>query len=96
MIEVSSRDFDLTPAIRDEVMNMEDSFEKHLDDGTRIQVTLSKDAPDVFRVHMQAHYRGEDIISDHVSHNFHKALELCREHFVKQVDKRRQKLQNRA
>lgn len=95
MIDISSRDFDITDAIREEIMVMEPAFEKHFNDSARIQVTLSKEAPDVFRVHMQTHYLGEEIISDHESHNFHKALELCKDHFVKQADKHRDKVQQR-
>lgn len=96
MIDISSRDFDITDAIRTEIMNMEASFAKKFNADERIKVTLSKAAPDVFHVHMQAHYLGEEIVSDHESHNFHKALELCKEHFVKQVDKRRDKVQQRG
>ena len=93
MINISSLDFDLTDSIREEIMFLEPIFQKHLDDSSRVQVTLSKQAPDVFKVHMQTHYLGEEIVSDHESHNFHKALELCKVHFVKLADKRRDKVQ---
>jgi ribosomal subunit interface protein len=96
MINISSRDFDITEAIREEITNMEASLYKHIPEEERIKVTLSKAAPDVFHVHMQAHYLGEDIISDHESHNFHKALELCKDHFVKQIDKRRDKVHSKG
>lgn len=96
MINISSRDFDITEAIRAEINSMGDFLYKHIPEKERIKVTLSKAAPDVFHVHMQTHYLGEDIISDHESHNFHKALELCKDHFVKQIDKRKDKLQNRG
>ena len=94
MFNISSRDFDITEAIREEIESMGPGLSKHLDDDHRISVTLSKDAPDVFKVHMQVHYLGEDIVSDHTSHNFHKALELCKDHFIKQIDKRRDKVQD--
>ena len=95
MINLSSRDFDLTDAIREEVNSLGDSLYKHIPENERIKVTLSKVAPTVFHVHMQAHYLGEEIVSDHESHNFHKALELCKDHFIKQVDKRRNIMQER-
>jgi ribosomal subunit interface protein len=95
MINLSSRDFDITDAIRTEVHNMEPVLYKHIPAEERIKVTLSKASPDVFHVHMQVHYLGEDIVSDHESHNFHKALELCKDHFVKQVDKRREKVKDK-
>ena len=96
MINISSLDFTITPAIRTEITSLEPTLYKHIPETERIQVTLSKAAPDVFHVHMQAHYLGKDIISDHESHNFHKALEFCKEHFVKQIDKRRDKVQKRG
>ena len=95
MINLSSRDFDITDAIREEVNSLGDSLYKHIPENERIKVTLSKVAPTVFHVHMQAHYLGEEIVSDHESHNFHKALELCKDHFIKQVDKRRNIMQER-
>lgn len=95
MINISSRDFEITDAIRTEIMNMETVLYKHIPENESIKVTLSKASPDVFHVHMQAHYLGEDIISDHESHDFHKALEFCKDHFVKQVDKRRNKVQDK-
>ena len=94
MIKISSRDFEITEAIRAEIEGMEPSLYRHIGEDHRISVTLSKEAPDVFKVHMQVHYLGEDIISDHSSHNFHKALDLCKDHFVKQIDKKRSKVQN--
>lgn len=96
MINISSRDFEITDAIRTEINNLEKTLYKHIPEGESIKFTLSKSAPDVFRVHMQCHYLGEDIISDHESHNYHKALELCKNHFVKQVDKRREKVQKKG
>ena len=97
MITISSRDFEITEAIRTEVENLEPEIAKHMNGADHdIKVTLSKASPDVFHVHMQAHYLGEDIISDHESHNFHKALELCKNHFIKQVDKRRSKVQDKG
>ena len=94
MINISSRNFEITEAIRAEIESLESGFSKHIDDSHRISVILSKDAPNVFKVHMQTHFKGEEIVSDHSSHNFHKALELCKDHFIKQIDKRREKLQN--
>ncbi len=96
MINISSRDFEITDAIRTEVESLEEVLYKHMPEKERIKVVLSKAAPDVFHVHMQAHFLGEDIISDHESHNFHKALEFCKDHFVKQVDKRREKVQKKG
>ncbi len=96
MLNISSRDFEITEAIRTEVESLQDVLYKHMPEKERIKVVLSKAAPDVFHVHMQAHYLGEDIISDHESHNFHKALEFCKDHFVKQVDKRREKVQKKG
>lgn len=95
MINLTSLDFDITDAIRDEVEAMEPILLKHMSDKGNVKVTLSKSAPDVFHVHMQSHFLGEDIISDHESHNFHKALEFCKNHFVKQVDKRKDKVTRR-
>lgn len=96
MINISSRDFTITDAIRTEIMSLQPTFQKHMTERDNVKVTLSKAAPDVFHVHMQAHYLGEDIISDHESHNFHKALELCKDHFVKQLDKHRAKVQKKG
>ena len=96
MIQLSSRDFEITEAIRTEVLGMEALLEKHMPRGGNIKVTLSKSSPTVFHVHMQSHFMGEDIISDHESHNFHKALELCKSHFIKQVDKRKDKVTKRG
>ncbi len=96
MINISSRDFEITEAIRNEIEGLQSTLYKHIPDNERIKVTLSKAAPDVFHVHMQAHYLGDDIISDHESHNFHKALELCKDHFVKQLDKRRNKIKTKG
>lgn len=95
MIDITSKDFEITEAIRTEIESMEASLKKHMGEDERVKVTLSKTAPDAFNVHMQTHYMGEDIIADHESHNFHKALELCREHLIKQVDKRRDKVKQR-
>ena len=95
MIDITSLDFDITDAIRTEIQSMEPFLNKHISESDRVKVRLSKASPTVFRVHMQAHYLGEDIISDHESHNFHKALELCKDHFVKQVDKRRDKVKEK-
>ncbi len=94
MFEIASRDFELTDAIRTEIQNLEEPLSKHMNTKDTVKVTLSKSAPDVFHVHMQTHYMGEDIISDHESHNFHKALELCKDHLVKQIDKRRNKVKS--
>ncbi len=97
MINISSRDFDITDAIRTEVEELQPILTKHMsNEEGQVKVTLSKVAPSVFHVHMQTHYLGEDIISDHESHNFHKALELCKDHFVKQLDKRRDKVKNNS
>ena len=95
MIEISSLDFKITDAIRSEIMFMEPLFQKHFSENTPVQVTLSKESPDVFKVHMHAHFLGEDITSNHSSHNFHKALELCKDHFIKMADKRKGKSQKR-
>ena len=94
MFEIASRDFDLTDAIKTEIDNLKEPLSKHLNGDNTVRVTLSKTAPDVFHVHMQTHYMGDDIISDHDSHNFHKALELCKDHLVKQLKKRRSKIKN--
>ena len=96
MINISSLNFEITEAIRNEIMGMEPFLNKHLGDPKNIRVVLSKVSPEVFSVHMQTHYLGEDIYSEHESHNFHKALELCKDHFVKQADKRRHKIQKRG
>ena len=95
MIDITSLDFDITDAIRTEINNMEPFLSKHISAEERVKVTLSKVSPTVFHVHMRTHYLGEDIVSDHESHNFHKALDLCKDHFVKQVDKRRNKIKQR-
>lgn len=95
MIDITSRDFDLTDAIRTEIQAMGPNLYKHIPESEKIKVTLSKSAPDVFHVHMQAHYLGEEIVCDHESHNFHKALELCKDHFVRITDKRRNKIQEK-
>lgn len=94
MFEIASRDFDLTDAIKEEIESLQPMLTKHMQPEGPVKVTLSKASPTVFHVHMQARYMGEIIISDHESHNFHKALELCKDHFVKQVDKRREKVKS--
>ncbi len=92
MIDISSLDFEITDAIRSEIEGLQKTLSKHIPPNERIKVTLSKSAPDVFHVRMQAHYLGEDIVCDEDSHNFHKALEFCKNHFIKLADKRRDKI----
>lgn len=96
MINISSRDFEITEAIRAEIFNMEEIIYKHFPEDENIQIILSKSSPTVFHVHMQAHYLGEEITSDHESHNYHKALELCKDHFIRQVGKRRDRVKKRG
>ncbi len=96
MFTISSRDFEITQAMREEIEGLKPSLTRHLPESEKVKVTLSKTSPDTFRVHMQVHYLGEEIVSDQESHNYHKALELCKDHFVKQVDKRREKVQQRG
>jgi len=91
-IDISSLDFEITDSIRTEVESLEKSLAKYLTQKEKVKVTLSKTAPDIFNVRMQTHYLGEDIVCDHDSHNFHKALELCKNHFVKLAEKRRDKI----
>jgi ribosomal subunit interface protein len=94
MIQLSSLDFDITDAIRTEVNNLQPILDKHMHtyDDEVIHIKLSKTAPDSFLVNMHCHFMGDDIISHHESHNFHKALDLCKTHFLKQIDKRRSRL----
>lgn len=94
MIDISSLDFEITEAIRNEIMEIEPLLARHNIEEQRVKVTLSKPAPDLFRVQMKVHYLGEDIVSEHNSHNFHKALELCKDHFIKLADKRRSKMKH--
>ena len=89
MINISSRDFDLTEAIKTEVNEMGEFIFDHLGKDEKVDIVLSKTSPTIFKVNIQARYRGENIISHHESHNFHKALDLCRDHFLKQIDKKR-------
>ena len=96
MIDISSRNFDITDSIRAEILSLEEGLYKHMPQDQKIRVVLSKSAPDVFHVHMQVHFMGTDIISEHESHNFHKAVELCKGHFVKQVDKKKDMAQDRT
>ncbi len=96
MIDIASLDFDITEAIRTEVEAMQGPLSKWIGEDERVKVTLKKAAPDVFQVNMQSHYLGEDIVSEHESHNFHKALELCKDHFIKQLGKRKDIVKNRG
>lgn len=89
MIKVSSRDFSLTDAVKEEVNTVGESIFKHMSSEDGVNITLSKESPTVFKVNIQSHYKGEDIVCHHESHNFHKALELCKDHFIKLVDKRK-------
>ncbi|MCB0379210.1 MAG: HPF/RaiA family ribosome-associated protein, partial [Bdellovibrionales bacterium] len=69
--------------------SMEPILAKHFPEDETIHVTLSKTSPTSFKVGMQGHMKGENIVSHHESHNFHKALELCKDHFIKQVEKKK-------
>lgn len=89
MINISSRDFDLTEAIKTEVNGVGEFIFDHMGREEKVDIVLSKTSPTTFKVNIQAHYKGEDIVSNHESHNFHKALDLCKDHFLKLVDKKR-------
>lgn len=89
MINISSLDFDITDSIRAEVQDVGESIKKHMRGEENLNITLSKTSPDVFKVNIQTHYMGEDINSHHESHNFHKALDLCCDHLIKLIDKRK-------
>ena len=95
MLEVKSLDFSVTDAMETEIKGVETAIYKHLPENNPVQVTLSKASPDVFRVDIQTNYVGEKILSHHESHNFHKALELCKDHFIKMVVKKKGNLQDR-
>lgn len=96
MIDIKSVDFSITDAIRYEIQSMQGVFEKHIPDKERIKVVLSKTAPDVFNVQIQSHYLGDDIVSNHEDSNFHKALESCKSHFIRLVDKRKSRIRSRG
>lgn len=96
MIDIKSVDFKITDAIRYEIQSMQDAFTKHISGNERIRVVLSKVAPDVFNVQMHSHFLGDEIISQSQSHNFHKALELCKNHFIRLVDKRKNRIRSRG
>ncbi|MEM7646930.1 MAG: HPF/RaiA family ribosome-associated protein [Pseudomonadota bacterium] len=91
MIQITSRDFTITPSIRDSINCMETSLRHYVTDGQSIKVILSKSAPDLFHVQMVSQYLGEDLSCHHESHEFYKAVELCREHFVKIANRRKEK-----
>ena len=89
MINISSLDFSITESIRNEVQSMAETIKKHMRGEEKLDITLSKTSPDVFRVNIQTRFMGEDINSHHESHDFHKAMDLCKNHLIKLIDKKK-------
>ncbi len=89
-INISGRHLEVTPAIRDYVINKISRVERHFDKVAEAHVVLSIERLDhIAEVNMRAH--GKDIHCSAVNENLYAAIDLLADKIERQVRKTKEK-----
>ncbi|MCB0362448.1 MAG: HPF/RaiA family ribosome-associated protein [Bdellovibrionales bacterium] len=88
---IISEDFDLTPAIREGILERVGFVNDHLRENCPISVYLSKSSSQLFTVRMNMRTKRKDFTSSGTDRDFYVALNQAKDHLVRQIDDRRKK-----
>lgn len=84
-MNIQSLEFPLTPSIKDELGQLESSLSKFLSNMNDVTVVLSKENPTLFHVEISTNLLGNNVRSNHESHDFYKALHKSKDKFIKRI-----------
>ena len=86
-MKITSTDYSLTDSIKKKIADFEDKLKRYFKETDDIEIILSKEAPNQFRVDFQTYAFGRSIRSRCRSHDFQKAFKQGSEGFIDSIVK---------